>query len=41
VRDEFWNAPFGAAATADRISTVVDAVDFFTQGRDRTERSTT
>jgi hypothetical protein len=40
VRDEFWNAPFGAAATADRISTVDDGVDFFTQGRNRTERST-
>ena len=38
-RDEFWNAPFGAAATADRIRDVDDAVDFFTQGRDRTEGS--
>jgi hypothetical protein len=41
VHDDFWNAPFGAAATAERISTVDDAVDFFTQGRARTERSRT
>jgi hypothetical protein len=32
-RDDYWNAPFGAAATADRIRTAADAVDFFHQGR--------
>jgi hypothetical protein len=41
VRDDFWNAPFGAAVTADGIRTVDDAVDFFHQGRHRTEGSTT
>jgi hypothetical protein len=39
--DGFWNAPFGAALTADRIHGVDDAVDFFSQGRNRTGRSTT
>jgi hypothetical protein len=41
AEDGFWNASFGAAATADRIRGVDDAVDFFTQGRNRTGRSTT
>src|SRR3954465_12164520 len=27
--DDFWNAPFGAAVTADRIRRVDEAVDFF------------
>jgi hypothetical protein len=40
-RDAFWNAPFGAAVTADRIPGVDEAVDFFTHGRARTERSRT
>lgn len=31
--DLFWNAPFGAAVTFDRISTPDEAVDFFVQGR--------
>jgi hypothetical protein len=39
--DAFWNAPFGAAITADRIHGVDDAVDFFTQGRIRTGGSRT
>jgi hypothetical protein len=33
ARDDFWNAPFGAAATADRVRDVDDAVHFFAQGR--------
>ena len=41
VRDAFWNAPFGAAVTADRIRRVDDAVDFFGQGRELTDRSKT
>jgi hypothetical protein len=31
--DEYWNAPFGAAATAERIRTTDDAVGFFHHGR--------
>jgi hypothetical protein len=41
VRDAFWNAPFGAALTADRIRTDDDAVAFHLKGRALTERSTT
>jgi hypothetical protein len=41
ARDSFWNAPFGAAVTAGRIHGVDDAVDFFTQGRNRIEGSRT
>jgi hypothetical protein len=41
VRDGFWNAPFGAAATADRLQRVDDAVNFFGQGRELTDRSRT
>jgi hypothetical protein len=41
ARDTFWNAPFGAAVTADRIRTEDDAVAFFAEGRALTERSTT
>src|SRR3954453_14278058 len=41
TRDDFWNAPFGAAVTADRIRGVEDAVDFFGQGRALTDRSRT
>ena len=41
ARDSFWNAPFGAAVTADRIQGVGDAVDFFSQGRTRTGGSRT
>jgi hypothetical protein len=41
VRDDFWNAPFGAAATADRIRGVDDAVHFFGQGRALTTGSGT
>jgi|tagenome__1003787_1003787.scaffolds.fasta_scaffold20983057_6 hypothetical protein len=37
----FWNAPFGAALTADRIRTTDDAVAFSTEGRALTERSRT
>ncbi|HEY4624564.1 MAG TPA: hypothetical protein VIH01_01010 [Blastococcus sp.] len=40
-RDDFWNAPFGAAATADRIRGVDDAVHFFGQGRALTTGSGT
>lgn len=36
--DPFWNAPFGAAATAERIRTVDDAVAFFRRGRALIER---
>ncbi len=41
--DGFWNAPFGAALGAGRITTMHDAVAFFRQGRARvlTERSGT
>jgi hypothetical protein len=41
--DPFWNAPFGAAAGADRIRTAQDAVAFFSEGRARvlTDRSRT
>jgi hypothetical protein len=39
-QDDFWNAPFGAVATADRIRGVEDAVEFFRQGRALTDRST-
>jgi hypothetical protein len=41
--DAFWNAPFGAALGADRISTTDDAVAFFSEGRARvlTDRSRT
>src|SRR3954468_19167328 len=31
--DDYWNAPFGAAVTADRITTIDDATDFFQHGR--------
>jgi hypothetical protein len=41
ARDAFWNAPFGAAVTADSIRRVDDAVDFFGQGRELTDRSRT
>jgi hypothetical protein len=37
--DPFWNAPFGAAATADRVRDVEDAVGFFVQGRALIDRS--
>jgi hypothetical protein len=37
--DSFWNAPFGAAVTVDRIRTPDEAVDFFVQGRALTDRS--
>jgi hypothetical protein len=40
-RDGFWNAPFGAALTADRVRGADDAADFFSQGRDLTEGSGT
>jgi hypothetical protein len=39
--DSFWNAPFGAAVTFDRIRTPDEAVDFFRQGRVLTDRSGT
>jgi hypothetical protein len=38
---DFWNAPFGAALTADRIRTDDDAVAFCAKGRALTERSRT
>lgn len=41
TRDEFWNTPFGAAVTAERIRTDDDAVAFWTKGRALTERSRT
>ena len=37
--DDFWNAPFGAALTADRVPTADAAVAFFEQGRALTGRS--
>jgi hypothetical protein len=37
--DDFWNAPFGAAITADHIRTADDAVAFCAKGRALTERS--
>jgi hypothetical protein len=40
-RDEFWNMPFGAAVTIDRIRTPDEAVDFFSQGRALIDRSRT
>jgi hypothetical protein len=39
--DPFWNAPFGAVVTVDRIRTPDQAVDFFLQGRALTDRSRT
>jgi hypothetical protein len=41
ARDDFWNAPFGAAVTTERIHGVDDATDFFQLGRNRTEGSRT
>ncbi|MCV2491951.1 hypothetical protein OF117_21625 [Geodermatophilus sp. YIM 151500] len=41
TRDDFWNAPFGAALTADRVRSVDDALSFFHSGRDRLEGSRT
>ena len=37
----FWNAPFGAAVTVDRIRTPDEAVGFFLQGRALIDRSRT
>jgi hypothetical protein len=37
--DPFWNAPFGAAVTTQRISTVDDAVAFFREGGALLQRS--
>ncbi len=37
----FWNMPFGAAVTIDRIRTPDEAVDFFSQGRALIDRSRT
>jgi hypothetical protein len=39
--DDFWNAPFGAAITANDITTAADAVAFCARGRALTERSRT
>jgi hypothetical protein len=39
--DPFWNAPFGAAATFERIGTPEQAVDFFEHGRALVDRSRT
>jgi hypothetical protein len=41
ARDGYWNAPFGAAITADRIRDVDDAVAFLAQGRRRVDAGTT
>jgi hypothetical protein len=41
AQDDYWNAPFGAMATGNRIHSVDDAVDFFGQGRALTDRSRT
>jgi hypothetical protein len=35
ARDDFWNAPFGAARTRSDIADADGAVDFFRQGRRR------
>jgi hypothetical protein len=40
-RIDFWNAPFGAAITAERVHGVDGAVDFFAQGRALIDRSGT
>jgi hypothetical protein len=37
--DPFWNAPFGAAATADRVADADAAVAFFEKGRRLTGRA--
>jgi hypothetical protein len=37
--DDYWNTAFGAAATADRIRTIDDAVEFFHRGRKLIPRS--
>jgi hypothetical protein len=37
--DDFWNAPFGAALTAERVPTADAAVAFFEHGRALTGRS--
>jgi|tagenome__1003787_1003787.scaffolds.fasta_scaffold20835754_1 hypothetical protein len=39
--DDYWNAPFGAAATADRIRTTNDAIHFFQHGRSLIQGSST
>jgi hypothetical protein len=39
--DPFWNAPFGAAVTFDRIHSADEAVGFFAQGRALIDRSGT
>jgi len=39
--DDFWNAPFGAVVTLDRIRTPDDAVEFFEQGQALIDRSRT
>jgi hypothetical protein len=41
VRDEYWNAPFGAAAVAGRIRTTEEAVGFFHHGRSLSQGSGT
>src|SRR3954452_22036851 len=38
--DDFWNAPFGAVATADQVGDVDEAVEFYRQGRALIDRST-
>ncbi|ADP84591.1 hypothetical protein [Pseudofrankia inefficax] len=38
TEDGFWNAPFGAFLTWDKVSSVADAVDFFRQGRQLARR---
>jgi hypothetical protein len=37
--DSFWNVPFGAAVTDERVGSVGDCVGFFLQGRALTERN--
>lgn len=37
--DAFWNQPFGAAITFDRIATIDDALTFFAHGRALTRRA--
>ena len=39
--DPFWNAPFGAVLTFDRIHSADEAVGFFAQGRALIDRSRT
>jgi hypothetical protein len=38
VRDDFWNAPFGATRTIDRVGSVREAVGFYRSGQHHLDR---